>query len=290
MHIASFDDGSRAALEFFADEMLDLWSHPIVVDGASYYAVVGQILMDGRGRESFCGVQGAGSKAGCNLCHCPSRLFGQNRRVFDSFRRYLPRNDTFRQRDSNKSRAQGLQFAFDDRRGPPVKRTYTDYVTYARIAQDRQNNGLARDKDFAFRGVKKKWPLHVLPYADKIHWTMDMMHTLNNVVTDMLKSIRPTFTGDTTLGRHTNRTTTERVLKGCQDDNIHIHMAWANTVGNSPPWILTKKECVEADKRMLQIIGACGPDESPKLVMKRGHANNSHDTIYWATTYARLVT
>jgi hypothetical protein len=59
MHLASFDNGSTAALEMFAEELLDLWNNPIIIDGISHYVIIGQILMDDKGRESFCGVQGS---------------------------------------------------------------------------------------------------------------------------------------------------------------------------------------------------------------------------------------
>ena len=36
-----------------------------------------------------------------------------------------------------------------------------------------------------------------------------------------------------------------------------------------------------------QIIGSFTYDERPQGVMKAGKASNSHDTIFWATTYAR---
>ena len=67
MHIASFDDGSKAACHMLANEFVDLWNKPIEVNGEKFFVVAGQIVMDGKGRESFCGVTGATSKAGC--CH-----------------------------------------------------------------------------------------------------------------------------------------------------------------------------------------------------------------------------
>ena len=52
MHVASFDDGSFAALNCFAQEMLDLWNDPIVIDGKGYFVVIGQILMDDKERAA----------------------------------------------------------------------------------------------------------------------------------------------------------------------------------------------------------------------------------------------
>jgi hypothetical protein len=102
MHIASFDNGSEASLIMFAEELLDLWRNPLVVNGKKYVVALGQILMDDKGRESFCGVQGGTSKAGCNVCHFESRSYPR-RRVHDGIRRYLPRNDPTRRKDSTKN-------------------------------------------------------------------------------------------------------------------------------------------------------------------------------------------
>jgi hypothetical protein len=103
MHIASFDDGSDASLTMFAHELLDLWHHPIVDNkGGKHVVVLGQILMDDKGRESFCHVQGATSTAGCNICHFPGRTF-LTRQVFDGIRRYLKPNDTTRKMNSVKN-------------------------------------------------------------------------------------------------------------------------------------------------------------------------------------------
>jgi hypothetical protein len=109
IHIASFDNGSTAALEMFAEELLDLWNNPIIVDDISYHVVIGQVLMDDKGRESFCGVQGATSLAGCNLCHFEGRTFA-NRRVFDGARRYCKANDSTRDKDSLKNVRGNLHF------------------------------------------------------------------------------------------------------------------------------------------------------------------------------------
>ena len=57
MHVASFDDGSDAATELFAHELLHLWETGFIVDGRKYYACCPQVVMDGRGREKFCKVQ-----------------------------------------------------------------------------------------------------------------------------------------------------------------------------------------------------------------------------------------
>ena len=57
MHVASFDDGSDAALDVFSSELKFLWENGIVVDDIKYYICCPQIVMDGRGREKFCKVQ-----------------------------------------------------------------------------------------------------------------------------------------------------------------------------------------------------------------------------------------
>lgn len=215
MHIASLDNGSRAALRMFAEELLDLWQRPIHWKGKDYYVVAGQILMDGKGRESFCGVQGATSLAGCNICHYPGRTFG-NRRVFDGARRYLTMQDTTRSKDSDKNRRNVMHFSSDEKRRAPKKRTYEEYKEYAAIAEE-ENRGKANPK-YVHKGVKKLWCLDLLPYAAHIHWTVDMMHCFNNIITDMNNSLRPTQGGDKYLLRHTNRTTNAAVVSACVEE------------------------------------------------------------------------
>ena len=68
MHVASFCQGSVASLDLFAKELLDLWNHPIVVDGQEYYVMVSQIVMDGPGRSKYCKCSSTTSLAGCNIC------------------------------------------------------------------------------------------------------------------------------------------------------------------------------------------------------------------------------
>ena len=68
MHVATFCKGSTASLDIFSQELLDLWNHPIEVDGKMYYVMVSQIVMDGPGRLKYCKCQGTTALAGCNLC------------------------------------------------------------------------------------------------------------------------------------------------------------------------------------------------------------------------------
>ena len=132
MHVASFDKGSSAACQTFANELLDLYLNPIIDDlGKSWIVVVGQVIFDDKGRESFIGVQGGTSLAGCNICHFPGRSFSKSLRVFDGFRRYCLRNDQYRKKSSNKNRTHSLQFPFDEKGSKPKKRNYEQYVQYA---------------------------------------------------------------------------------------------------------------------------------------------------------------
>jgi hypothetical protein len=283
MHVASFDDGSFAALKVFAQEMLDLWNEPIVIDGKRYFVVIGQILMDDKGRESFCGVQGATSKAGCNICHFEGRTF-KTRQVFDGIRRYLPMHNATRKANSKKNQNDRFHFSFDETRAPPRKRTYAEYREYAAIAEEENRTSTRAVKNSSHKGVKKLWVLDILPYAKYIHWTVDMMHCSNNIITDMLNSLRPTNSGDKKLYQHKNRTVSQNVIEACQEEGIHQHLSENE---NPPPWIFTKAECVAADKLMHKVIGKCTFEERPLNVMRKGKGNKSHDTIQWAMTFAR---
>jgi len=55
----------------------------------------------------------------------------------------------------------------------------------------------------------------------------------------------------------------------------------------TPPWVLSKQECIAADECMHHILGASTFEERPFEALKAEHAANSHDTILWATVYAR---
>ena len=136
-------------------------------------------------------------------------------------------------------------------------------------------------------GVKGVWPLWILPYARLIHWTYDLMHTLNNVITDSNKSIRPTNSGNKSknghLYKHENRTFSQRVVIACKKEGIHDHM-WE---GGKPPWVLSKSNCKDMDLLCTQVLGWYSSEEVPLNVMRAGHALKSHDTIHWAAVFGR---
>lgn len=73
--------------------------------------------------------------------------------------------------------------------------------------------------------------------------------------------------------------------EACLAAGIHEHLT--ENGNDLPPWVFTKQECVAADRAMLKIIGSCTFEERPLRVMRAGNASNSHDTIFWATVYAR---
>ena len=100
------------------------------------------------------------------------------------------------------------------------------------------------------------------------------------------RSLRPTNSGDTSLGKTSNRTYKESVCNSCEDYNFHKKLYTAPTNAFVPPWVLTKAECIEADRRMHFIIG---PPRTTRIkhVMKAGKGDNTHDTLEWAFTYAR---
>ena len=102
----------------------------------------------------------------------------------------------------------------------------------------------------------------------------------------MYSSLRPTYSGDTSLGKSVNRTYKDSVVNACQQEGIHPKLWTAPTDEDVPPWVFTKRECMDADKRMKCIIGPAGAMRI-KNVMKAGKGENTHDTLEWAFTYAR---
>jgi hypothetical protein len=158
-----------------------------------------------------------------------------------------------------------------------VDRAYAEYVV----------NGLSAEESGApCDGVKGLFAFYPHPLAHLIVASTDPMHAFYNVITDGNKTLRPTNSGDTNLGSCSNRTYKQDVINDCQSDRTHKKLWSGDTADDVPPWVFTKVECVEADKRMNSIIGPPGTNRIQR-VMKAGHAANTHDTLEWAFTFAR---
>ena len=170
-----------------------------------------------------------------------------------------------------------MQYSDEEFRPPPRLRSYDEYIRAGREAEERN-----KDVD----GVKGVWVLHRLPYAEYIHWTVDMMHSMANVIQDTLNSMRPTNSGSNKLYKHINRTYCAPVMAASLEEGT-FRVPFNEMDGtNIPPWCLTKEECILADERMNYILGGHEGDEFPKDVMRAGRAKKSHDTIFWATTFS----
>jgi hypothetical protein len=87
-----------------------------------------------------------------------------------------------------------LHFVDDEKRRWPKKRSYSEYVANA---QEAKLTGLP------VNGVLGVWPLGILPYAEYIHWIVDVVHTDNNVVENSLNSLRPSYGGSKTTSKKT---------------------------------------------------------------------------------------
>jgi hypothetical protein len=117
------------------------------------------------------------------ICYIPvGRAFkdsGRSRRiVYDSFRRYTPKKDPLRYKNSRENKH--FHFSSDEHRPCPKKRSYACYLA---------NADEAERQGVPVEGVHGRWPLHILPYAHLIHWTTDFMHTANNVITGIFMSV-----------------------------------------------------------------------------------------------------
>lgn len=310
MHVGSFCEGSTASLDIFAKELKELWEYPIIVDGVAHYVMVSQVLMDGPGRSKYCKCQTTTAHAGCNICsvtgillmylttpdfsfpfnnmlfYLLGREFGLKkngrRTVYDSFRSYLDAKDPRRKKDSEHNQENDLHYTDDDHNGRPRNRTYEEYKSSAKEAQRR---GKAVD------GVKGLWSLAILVYAHLIHWTMDLMHTFNNVIADINKSLRPTNSGKkakkggSLLFKSANRSYCASVVSACEHHDIHAGIQ----TKTAPAWVLTKEKCIEMDEQLRQVIGSYKSEEIPQNVMRSGTASKSHDTIQWATLFGRYL-
>ena len=143
--------------------------------------------------------------------------------MYDGHRMILPMRDMRRQKNYS-----NMHFGFQETRKIPRKRTYEEYITNGTTAIATSN---------PCNGVKGIWKFHVLPYASDIAWTVDAMHAHNNVVCDILSSIRPTNGGDKQLFKHRNRTTHEKVINACHEEGIPTTFHH----------VFTKGDCIKAD-------------------------------------------
>jgi hypothetical protein len=123
--------------------------------------------------------------------------------------------------------------------------------------------------------------LHQLPYADRIVWVKDPMHTCANVVTGCMRSIRPS-----TGFNLKNRSQTEVVRNACQKANIfpHLHIKKGENL-KKPRWTVTQSEIELVNQRLIQCHA---PPRLQTPFMHLGGAT-SHDSIVFATKYARQV-
>ena len=181
----------------------------------------------------------------------------------------MEENDPLRQKSRTNSR---LQFSFKETRKRPNIKTYYDYVA----------NGNLASPTNPVEGVKGVWCLKILPYAERIQKTVDKMHTDYNIIKDILKQLRPTSSGSSSFSSHTNRILTKSVKEACADEGIFKNLV----EGDESAFFLTKKECIAMDECMTRIIGCHSSEEAPRDIMKKGKGRCSHDTTYWAMTWA----
>ena len=175
------------------------------------------------------------------------------------------------------------------------RRSYEDYIAHAEVAKEQVRRRTAHDATpddkklpDHYKGVRGVWNFVILPYGHLIHLTMDMMHTLNNVIRDTLDSLRPSHAGDP--GRyyaHVNRTYKRAVVEACEGEGIFQKQFRELKNNKLPPWVLPKAECLQIDRGMQRVLGAWKCDEVARFIMRSGGAQKSHDTIQWAETFAQ---
>jgi len=290
LHVMALDYGSTAALDKCAEELLDLFTNPIKLNGYNYYVILAQIIMDGQGRCKYCKMQGQrGFAGGCHKCDFKGRAFGRHRTVYDGYRRYTNKvkpRDERRDRKSRRCKSEGLQFSYDEEGTKPTLRTYDEYIRDGLEAERLNDLGVNGKKNNYVNGVMGVWALHVLPYAHLIHWTYDLMHTFSNIIEDCLKSIIPKHGGRTgLLYENDNRTYNKTVVAACRDEKIHRYLH----NGEIPPWVLTADDCIAIDRSQMNIIGSFSSEELVRNVMRAHKGARCHDTIYWASVYSRWL-
>lgn len=201
-------------------------------------------------------------------------------------------DDPLRNRKS--ARKSGYEYRNNEVEDVPAIKTYDAYringIKAKKLNEAEYKRRLLRKDKTEFKhidvnGVYGLWSLDILPYASSIHWTMDFMHTTNNICHDMINSIRPTHSGITGLYyNHKNRTYDEGVATACREEKIFPVLNGSL----KPDWVLEIDECLEIDRSMNNIIGQFRSEEIVKNVMRAGKAEKSHDTVYWCIVYARF--
>lgn len=173
-----------------------------------------------------------------------------------------------------------------------LTRPYDDYVRAgmeARAQNARRCHPLATAREKQLNpyvdGVFDVWYLDNLPYSPLIHKTVDQMHTLANVISDLLNSVRPTQKGNDTgkYYKHDNRTYQTNVQLKCEEEGIFQNGVFDY---KEPPWVLPKKTCLEVDECMKRVLGQYVSDDIPRDIMRAGKCQKSHDTIQWSHCFA----
>jgi hypothetical protein len=111
--MASFDEGSDAALDIWFKELNTLWEG-FDDNGTWTRVALVDCLMDSRGREKFIKCQGAGSHCGCNRCHFFGFTFAPSTVIYPCVRRHLPPDDALR--------------TYVTRRGSAMQVTFNVYI------------------------------------------------------------------------------------------------------------------------------------------------------------------
>jgi len=128
-------------------------------------------------------------------------------------------------------------------------------------------------------GVKNVWDFHRLPYAADICVIKDYMHTASNIITDSISVLCAAY------GTKKNRCNGSSVRADCIAHTMHRPIYPADGSRTALPWVFSHPQCSEADASIKRVIGASSFEIIKKVLVGRG-ADNCHDTIYWATTFA----
>jgi hypothetical protein len=124
----------------------------------------------------------------------------------------------------------------------PKIRKYAEYL----LQCERVKRG---EEDANVNGVHGKWLLNALSYAEFIHPTKDSMHCATNIICDSLNVLKP---NTTTPSKFENRTMRPNNIISCRQYSI-----FPFTYSDAPefPWILTREELAEHDRRFLHVLG-----------------------------------
>ena len=231
--------GANATLHVMCEELKLLWSPGITIGNVVWRVAIINGIWDGKGFEQVTKTMGGQSTEGCNACDFQGIYFGAAQK-YPFYSRYTDENDPRRlKRPTGLRNHNSMYNAQVVVEPPPLNKTYADYI---RLGNEVLEGTITRQSV----GINGIWAFHVLPYAEHIWKTKDVMHSANNTIKDSLEVLKPKYEN------FTNRTQNANVISSCEEYRIFPFVYSAEPIF---PWIITAANVKNHDSRIANVIG-----------------------------------